>query len=610
MASFCYRCMQKTVQSGRCTSCGALEVKRSEGDVNLLPLGTKLDHGNVIIGDKLGAGGFGITYIARDAKYGLIALKEFMPRYMIVGKRKGIALAIDEEKRPMYEKCLSGFRREAKVLNDLRHPNIVRVLFEMEEQGTAYYGMELLQGCNLAQWLKNHGQLSPAEACRLLLPIMDALIHTHSRGVLHRDISPDNIFLRNAPGQYMDVSPCLIDFGAAYIAMEDYTHTVPNVKKKGYSPPDQNVDVRYQGPRIDVYAFAATMYYVLTGTVPPPASDRMDGFQDLIPPHQLNPQVSAEVSLLLMSGMELNSQKRIQTMTEFRNRFCVAVGLPVPKPISPQPIPPEPAPAPTPIPDTPVPAPAPAPAATEARWKYLVSLLIEAIIYIAIPEALLSATAPWIGLTLGVVLMYVVNLLLCKMQPGLTLGQRILDISGVSPLTNVFLYNLVRCILPVSLLDEAVVLAGLTQSSFTERTFRRQTPAIDVPDPTNIGKTGVISESVPDIPSESAAYLTCCDKSRNGERFTLSQKQRLGRDAAKCDIVLSHTDRTLSSWHCTIGCSDAPGKGRTWYISDNKSTNGTFVNGKKLPSDGDKLTPIKNGDKITIGSEDYIFRTK
>lgn len=284
MASYCYRRMQNTVHAGRCTSCGAPTVKRSEIDMNLLPLGTKLDHGHVVVGDKLGAGGFGVIYIARDDKYGLIALKEFMPRYMIVGKRNGVALEIDESKRQVYEKCLVGFRREARVLNELRHPNIVRVLFEMEEQGTAYYGMELLQGCTLAQWLTGHDRIAPKEACRLLLPIMNALIFKHNRGVLHRDISPDNIFLRTAQGEYMDVSPCLIDFGAAYIAIDDFTRTYPKVKKKGYSPPNQNVEMTNQRPRINVCAFAATVYYMLTGTPPPPSDDRLSGDQELIPP--------------------------------------------------------------------------------------------------------------------------------------------------------------------------------------------------------------------------------------------------------------------------------------------------------------------------------------
>lgn len=616
MASFCFRCMQNTVRSGRCTSCGAPEVKRSESDVNLLPLGTKLDNGNIIVGDKLGAGGFGITYIARDKELGLIALKEFVPRYLIVGKRKGIPLPIDEERRDSYNYFLKSFRREAKVLNDIRHPNIVRVLFEMEEEGTAYYGMELMHGCNLAQWLRQHGTPTPEQACRLLLPVMDALIHIHNCGVLHRDLSPDNIFLRDAPGMYMDVSPCLIDFGAAYVAMDDYTHTVPNVKKKGYSPPDQNVrDVQY--PRVDVYAFAATVYYTLTGKVPPPTDDRLSGYAELIPANQLNPKISPALNAVLMKGLEMNSENRIQTMQEFRQLFCHATGVPVPviesipsqvsEPISSEPLmggilaPPESFVEPF----TP-PSWLDSPAANIPRWKYFFALLIEALLFSGAAAALMLTVDPFIGLGAGIVMMFLINLLLSRTESAQTLGQRLLGMDGLGELTNAFGYNLMRCLLPLSLLDELTALLGLTEKSLMERSFRQTAPVSQYPSAPSIPYPSDVY-----MPSKTAvkisAALLCCAKHHRGERIPLGHRQKLGRDASRCDIVPSYADNTLSSCHCSIYYSDKSGSGWNWYIEDHHSTNGTYVNGNLL-SEKHGAVQLRNGDKITIGSEDYIFK--
>lgn len=160
-----------------------------------------------------------------------------------------------------------------------------------------------------------------------------------------------------------------------------------------------------------------------------------------------------------------------------------------------------------------------------------------------------------------------------------------------------------RCILPWSLLDEGVALTGLTKLSFVERRFRQT--AVEE----SLGTTGL----APDTPGTSAArqtaWLMCCAQSRRGERIRLAKSQSLGCDETRCDVVLSHTDRMVSHCHCNIYYSGVSSQAVSWYISDNNSTNGTFVNGNRLPKNAESVL-LADGDRLTIGSEDYIFRVE
>lgn len=322
----CYHCMRVGIEGGRCAICGA-PVKADEDQYSLaLPRGTLLDDGNVMLGEVLGSGGFGITYIARDKLHGRVALKEFAPRYMLAG-RHGAQVSVQPDKRQPYEKSLRSFSREAHLLSELRHPNIVRVLFELEENGTAYYGMELLTGEDLADFIQRRGRLTAREAWSLLLPVVDALIYIHSKNTLHRDLSPDNIFLRRESFGRFGASPCLIDFGAAFTAMNDFTRTVPHVQKSGYSPLEQNWEIDRQGTFTDVYAFCATYYYAVTGCVPVPASARSPGSGDSLKPmRESNRDVPEAVERVIRRGMELVPRDRIQTMIQLRAEMTEAIG--------------------------------------------------------------------------------------------------------------------------------------------------------------------------------------------------------------------------------------------------------------------------------------------
>lgn len=324
MNKMCYYCMKETIQNGRCVCCGR---KASDPDgqerQDVLRPGTLLDCGNIMVGELLGFGGFGITYIARDSTLGLIALKEFYPRS--IARREGTRVVSTHEDSETYERYMSDFRREVKHLLNLKdHPNIVKVFFSIEnENNTFYYGMELLRGESLRKLLQRKQQLDPREAFRLLEPIFDALSYAHARQTLHRDIAPDNIFLRENAEDRERPSPCLIDFGAAFTDKDGFTYVAPSVKKRGFSPPDQGLPYAQQGPFIDVYALTATYYNMVTGCIPPPAMDR-----DRIPLKEascFNSAVSSELDRVILKGMMLNHEKRYQKVEDLREELSRAL---------------------------------------------------------------------------------------------------------------------------------------------------------------------------------------------------------------------------------------------------------------------------------------------
>lgn len=332
MNKMCYYCMRETVQNGRCTACGRRAFV-PDGQVNqgVLPPGTLLDHGNIMVGETLGYGGFGNTYIARDRSgYGLIALKEFYPRS--IARREGTKVVATSEEAEAYRRYMLDFKREVKHLLNLKgHPNIVKVYFDLtDENNTFYYGMELLQGESLRALIQRKKRMDPREAFELLEPIFDALSYAHARQTLHRDIAPDNIFLRRNAQDPAHPSPCLIDFGAAFTDKNGFTYVAPAVKKRGFSPPDQGLPYAQQGPFIDVYALTATYYNMVTGCIPPPAMDR-----EPIPlkaASHFNAAVSRELDRVIFKGMELNHERRYQTVEELRKALQSALFMETKRP--------------------------------------------------------------------------------------------------------------------------------------------------------------------------------------------------------------------------------------------------------------------------------------
>lgn len=247
-----------------------MQESRSEGlgSRSPLPRGTRIDH--YVIDRVLGAGGFGITYLAvhpRLEKH--YAIKEYFPESF--SRRDGDTVLPTASNGQIYRRGLDSFTNEARALAQFKHPSILDVTGIFEENGTAYIVLAFEKGVDLGSWLKRLGRPpTQAELDRLLEPLLSALETVHRRNLLHRDLSPDNILVRD------DGSPVLIDFGAAREAIRDRPNVMSAIVKHGYSPPEQySTQPGIQGPWTDIYGLAATLYLLITGKKPPEAMNRM-----------------------------------------------------------------------------------------------------------------------------------------------------------------------------------------------------------------------------------------------------------------------------------------------------------------------------------------------
>lgn len=356
---YCYNCFQSMADGAAvCPSCGYKASAQTDKYPMALPPGTVLN-GRYILGRVLGQGGFGITYVAQDHKTGsLVAVKEYFPDTMAArtGGPSVSAYTGQREENFLYGKeC---FLNEAKTLAEfIGNPNIVRVHSYFEENNTAYFVMDYVQGTSFQDYLKQHGRLSWQETKRILEPVIGALASVHSKGVIHRDVTPDNIYITN------DGTVKLLDFGAARYSLGDKSRSLDVVLKHGYAPREQYSRHGRQGPYTDVYALGATFYYALTGRLPPDSIDRQDE-DEFILPSSLGVKLPAKAEDALCKALAVSAQDRFQSMSEFYLALNEGGQEPAPPvPPRPQPEPPGPAPEPFPGPEPgPVPAPGPAPA--------------------------------------------------------------------------------------------------------------------------------------------------------------------------------------------------------------------------------------------------------
>jgi hypothetical protein len=249
---------------------GPAPVAHNHGDA--LPLGTCL--GEFEITRVLGAGGFGIVYLATDhSLQRQVALKEYMPS-ALASRTSATTVAVKSERhRETFELGLRSFINEARLLAQFDHPSLVKVYRFWEANGTAYMVMPFYEGITLKDRLRTLGA-PPDEAwlLGLLAPLTEALRVIHAQQCFHRDIAPDNIILLAGSGR-----PLLLDFGAARRVIGDMTQALTVILKPGYAPLEQYAEVPglKQGPWTDVYALAAVVYYAILGKTPPPAVGRM-----------------------------------------------------------------------------------------------------------------------------------------------------------------------------------------------------------------------------------------------------------------------------------------------------------------------------------------------
>ena len=284
-----------------------------EENLHCLRKGTRLI-GHYTIEGVLGQGGFGITYLGIDELHEKkVAIKEFFPQGIVtrnIEYQDTVTVTFVGEK-DNYEKGKERFLKEARTMAKFsKDEGIVKALDFFEINNTAYIVMEYLEGITLKQYLRENQRIAPEDLIELLVPLIESLDEIHSQGMIHRDISPDNIMV------LPDGRIKLMDFGAARDYTEFGEKSLSIVLKPGYAPPEQYQTHGIQGPWTDIYALCATMYKCITGENPPDAIERvMDDslkkiseFGIVIPPQE---------EAAIIKGMSVSAKDRYQDIKDF-----------------------------------------------------------------------------------------------------------------------------------------------------------------------------------------------------------------------------------------------------------------------------------------------------
>lgn len=316
--AFCANCFEELQTTDICPYCGYNPVQDNEKYPLALPHNTILN-GRYITGRVLGQGGFGITYIVKDWKTkNRMVIKEYLPDTMATRTDKYSVSAYSGQPGESFEYGKKCFLEEAQTLAGfIGNPNIVQVHSYFEENGTAYFVMDYIEGTSFQKVIiDNGGKLLWQEAEKFLLPVMDALDIVHSKGIIHRDVTPDNIFITT------DGTVKLLDFGAARYSLGDRSQSLDIVLKHGFAPKEQYTRHGKQGPYTDVYTVAASFYYAITGRKPPDSIDRLEE-DDLVAPSRLGVKIPEEVENAILKGMEVQPADRYQSMAEFKQALTI-----------------------------------------------------------------------------------------------------------------------------------------------------------------------------------------------------------------------------------------------------------------------------------------------
>lgn len=284
---------------------------------NALPQGFSLNEYKIksVLGKP---GGFGITYLAMDTHLEQwVAIKEYLPSDFALRESSSKTVHVQSTSyQDSFQWGLDCFLDEAKVLARFKHKTIVRVLRYFAANGTAYMVMEYEEGQSLAEYLKQKRILTEQELLNIINPLLDGLIEIHSANLLHRDIKPDNIYLRE------DNTPVLLDFGSARYAVGQKSRTVTSIVTPGYAPLEQydNEGVA-QGPWTDIYGLGAVMYQAISGNTPPAATRRV--MKDPMTPSIKIGNGKYKENLLeaIDWALQLNEEDRPQTVDQWRDKM-------------------------------------------------------------------------------------------------------------------------------------------------------------------------------------------------------------------------------------------------------------------------------------------------
>lgn len=281
-----------------------------------LPPGYRLAEYEVL--RVLGIGGFGITYAARETVLGrIVAIKELLPESIATRVGGSTVTPLGPSKNDDWEWARERFYEEASTLAQFSHPSIVGVQRLVEANGTVYVVMDYIDGESLGRKLAAAGRiLSQTELLKIVMPLLDGVAEVHRRGLLHRDIKPDNILISSRG------HPVLIDFGSARKTITEKTMTMTSIVSHGYSPIEQYQTKGRMGPWTDIYSLGAVMYRAITGEKPPTAADRVleDGYA-LLAKSSAGPDYEAKFLSAVDWALKTAPQDRPQSIDAWLSSF-------------------------------------------------------------------------------------------------------------------------------------------------------------------------------------------------------------------------------------------------------------------------------------------------
>ena len=278
--------------------------------------GVFLRHNTYRLEKVLGQGGFGITYLAVDLNLDrYVAIKEFFPKdYCDRDDATSHVTLGTQGSKEFVNRLKAKFLKEARNIARFDNPNIIRIHAAFEENDTAYYVMDYIEGLTLAEIVRNNGPIQETKALTYINKVGNALEYVHEHNVTHLDVKPANIIVR-----LTDEEPILIDFGLAkqYDAKGNQTSTTPIGISHGYAPMEQYADggIKVFSPQTDLYSLAATLYYILSGVVPPQATKLIEDeltFPQLIPANLIGP---------ISKAMSASRRKRHESIGQFLSQL-------------------------------------------------------------------------------------------------------------------------------------------------------------------------------------------------------------------------------------------------------------------------------------------------
>ncbi len=317
----CLNCMKEyTDEYEKCPYCGFVQGTRPRESYHLYP-GVMLA-GKYIVGTVIGFGGFGVIYRAWDTNLEtIVAIKEYYPTTFLNRVTGEVQVNVyDKKNLSAFEKGKREFLDEARNMAKFNsHPNIVHIYDFFEENGTAYFVMEYLDGYSLKTFMQGNweqgNQISVETALQITQSVLSALKATHAAGIIHRDIKPGNIFICK------DGTIKLIDFGAARFSDSETEKTRTIIITPGYAPAEQYQTKSKQGPYTDIYAMAAVLYEMLTGIKPEESINRK--IEDLVEePRVINPELPISINNAVMRAMAIQPEIRFQSVEQFSRALC------------------------------------------------------------------------------------------------------------------------------------------------------------------------------------------------------------------------------------------------------------------------------------------------